>query len=107
MEVPTELDRYTLVILRRPPDPPQMTEEEQDDLQVRHALYQLELKMKGIVMAAGPFDDRWDESFRGMTMYKTGLEETRRIASDDPSVVAGRLTFNLVTWMVPKGQLEP
>ena len=107
MEIPTEFDRYTLVILRRPPNPPEMTDEEIDDLQVRHALYQLELKNKGIVLAAGPFADRWDETFRGMTLYKTGLEETRRIASQDPSMVAGRLTFDLVTWMVPTGQLEP
>jgi hypothetical protein len=51
--------------------------------------------------------EQWDESYRGVTIYKTELEETRRIASTDPMVLAGRLRFDAVTWLVPKGYLEP
>lgn len=106
MAIPTEFDRYTLVILRRPPDAPQLSEEELDAIQRRHLAFNADLQDRGVMLAAGPFEDQWDESYRGVSIYRTDLEETRRIASEDPAVQARRLTFDAVTWLVRKGQLE-
>jgi uncharacterized protein len=105
--IPTEFDRYTIVILRRPPDAPQLPEDELDALQVSHVEFNMQNRDAGLSLAAGPFVEQWDESYRGVTIYKTELEETRRIASTDPLVLAGRLRFEAVTWLVPKGTLEP
>lgn len=41
----------------------------------------------GTIRVAGPFDEQRDVSLRGFSLYQTGsLEETRAIASSDPSV---------------------
>ena len=107
MAIPTEFDRYTIVILRRPPDATPYSEEELEDIQRRHVAFNLDLHDRGIKLAAGPFEDQWDEAYRGISIYRTNLEETRRIAAEDPAVQAGRLVFDAATWLVPKGQLEP
>jgi hypothetical protein len=39
--IPEAFDVYTLVLLRRPPDAPEMSEEELDALQARHLAYDL------------------------------------------------------------------
>jgi hypothetical protein len=36
-------------------------------------------------------------------MYTTSLEEARELASQDPSVVAGRLEVDVFIWWTPKG----
>jgi hypothetical protein len=38
---------------------------------------------------------------------RTGLEETRRLAEEDPSVQAGRMAIEAITWLTPKGELKP
>ena len=105
-EIPTEFDRYTVVILRRPPDAPQLSDEQLDAIQRRHVAFNADLQARGTMLAAGPFEDQWDESYRGISIYRTDLEETRRIAVTDPAVQARRLSFDAVTWLVRKGQLE-
>ena len=107
MAIPTEFDRYTLVILRRPPDAPELSEAELEDIQLRHLAFNADLQDRGIMLAAGPFEDQWDESYRGIAIYTTGLDETRRIATTDPAVIARRLRFDAVTWLTRKGQLAP
>jgi hypothetical protein len=37
---------------------------------------------------------------------RTGLEETRRLAEEDPSVQAGRMAIEAITWLTPKGELK-
>lgn len=101
-----EFDRYTLVILRRPPDALEYPEDELDAIQERHLAFNADLQDRGVMLAAGPFEDQWDESYRGISIYTTGLDETRRIAATDPAVVARRLTFDAVTWLTRKGQLN-
>jgi uncharacterized protein YciI len=101
-----EFDKYTLVILRRSPGAPQYPEEQLEAIQQRHVAFNADLQDKGIMLAAGPFEDQWDETYRGISIYRTDIEETRRIAATDPAVQARRLSFDAVTWLVRKGQLE-
>ena len=55
---------------------------------------------------AGPFRDQPDETLRGLCLYRTGLEETRALAAEDPSVRAGRMSADVLTWLVPEGELR-
>ncbi len=56
--------------------------------------------------AAGPFADRRDETLRGLCVYVTDIEETRRLAAQDPLALAGRLAPEIVTWLVPPGEVS-
>jgi len=101
-----EMDRYSLVILRRPSNAPQMSETEFDALQEKHLAFLQGMRARGAMLAAGPFGDQPDESWRGMCLYTTGIEETRALAAEDPAVLAGRLSVEVLTWLTPKGMLE-
>ena len=47
--IPDAFDVYTLVVLRRPPHAPEMSDAELDALQTRHLAYRAELKRQGMV----------------------------------------------------------
>lgn len=100
-----ELVPTTLVLLRRPADPPAMSEAELDALQERHLAHLAALKEAGRIAVSGPFGDQPDESWRGMCLYRTSIEEARELAEQDPSVVAGRLAVDVFTWWTRKGAL--
>jgi uncharacterized protein YciI len=105
MAIPVNLDSVTLVLLRRGPRAAEFTEEELDHLQERHLAYLDEMRRRGHMVAAGPFSDQPDESLRGICLYVTNLEETRRLAEDDPGVRAGRLTVDVMRWSFLRGEV--
>jgi uncharacterized protein YciI len=100
------MDRYSLVILRRPSGAPQMSEAELEALQEKHLAFLQAMRARGVMLAAGPFADQPDESWRGLCLYTTGLEETRALAAEDPAVRAGRLSVEVLTWLTPAGLLK-
>jgi hypothetical protein len=103
--VPDEFDVYTMVLLRRPPDAPQMSEEELDTLQARHLAYRAELRRAGVIVVNGPLDEQSDITLRGLSIFACGLDEARRLSDGDPSVQAGRLAFDVFEWWVAAGTL--
>lgn len=103
--VPDAFDVYTMVILRRPPDAPDMSDEELDALQARHLAYRAELRRQGVIVVNGPFAEQSDISLRGMSVFACGLDEARRWSDGDPSVQAGRLTYDVFEWWVAAGTL--
>ena len=103
--VPDAFDVYTLVLLRRPPDAPQMSDEELDALQARHLAYRAELKRQGVIVANGPFDAQSDVSMRGLSIFACDLAEAARLSDGDPSVQAGRLAYDVMEWWVGAGTL--
>ncbi len=103
--IPDAFDVYTLVLLRRPADAPQMSEAELDALQARHLAYRAELKRQGVVVANGPLDEQSDVSLRGLSIFACDLAEAARLSDGDPSVQAGRLTYDLMEWWVAAGTL--
>ena len=103
--VPDAFDVYTMVILRRPPDAPEMSEEELDELQTRHLAYRAELRRQGVVVVNGPFGEQSDITLRGMSVFACDLEEARRLTDADPSVQAGRLGYDVFEWWVAAGTL--
>jgi len=100
-----KLDAYTLVFLRRPPDAPTMSDEELDELQQRHLAFNAGLRESGQIVTNGPLIGLLDVSLRGISIYRTSVEETRRLAQMDPSVQAGRLVVEVCTWLMPVGIL--
>jgi len=63
------------------------------------------MRQQGHLVLAGPFQDQEDETKRGFGLYRTDLEETRRLTEQDPAVKAGRLAVEVMTWLTPKGAL--
>jgi len=103
--IPDAFDVYTVVILRRPADPPEMSDEQLDALQARHLAYRAELRRQGLVVVNGPFDEQTDPSYRGMSIFACGSAEAARLSDGDPSVVAGRLAYDVMAWWVGVGSL--
>ena len=101
-----EFDRYTFVLLRRGPRALEMTQQEIDRAQAAHLAHLDAMRQRGVLVAAVPFEDQGDETKRGICIYRTDLEETRRLAAQDPSVQAGRLAIEAMTWLTLKGELE-
>ncbi len=103
--IPDAFDVYTLVLLRRPPNAPQMSDEELDALQARHLAYRTELHRQGVLVVNGPLGEQSDVSMRGLSVFACGLEEAARLSDGDPSVQAGRLAYELMEWWVGAGSL--
>lgn len=103
--IPDEFEVYTLVLLRRPPNAPQMPDEELDALQAKHLAYRSELRRQGLLVVNGPLGEKSDVSMRGLSIFACGLEEAARLSDGDPSVQAGRLAYDLMEWWVGAGSL--
>ena len=104
--VPEAFDVYTLVVLRRPADAPEFSDEELETLQASHLAYRAELAQQGHVVANGPFLEQTDPTYRGMSIFTTDLATAARLSDDDPMVVAGRLTYDVMEWWVAVGTLD-
>jgi uncharacterized protein YciI len=103
--VPDAFDVYTVVLLRRPADGPAMPDAELDALQARHLAYRAKLERDGALIANGPLGEQSDDSMRGLSIFACDLAEAARLSDGDPSVVAGRLTYDLFEWWVAAGTL--
>jgi uncharacterized protein YciI len=103
--IPDAFDVYTLVLLRRPPDAPQMADAELDALQARHLAYRAELRRQGILVVNGPLGEQTDVTLRGLSIFACSLDEAARLNDGDPSVQAGRLSYDLMEWWVAAGTL--
>ena len=104
--IPDAFDVYTVVLLRRPANPPQMSDDELDELQARHLAYRAELRRKGLLVANGPLGEQSDVTQRGLSIFACDLAEAGRLSDGDPSVQAGRLTYDLFEWWVAAGTLS-
>ncbi|MFC8797751.1 YciI family protein [Promicromonospora sp. NPDC057138] len=103
--IPDAFDVYTLVVLRRPPGAPEMSDGELTALQARHLAYRADLVRQGKIVVNGPFDERSDPSYRGMSIFACDLDEAARLSDGDPSIAAGRLAYDVMEWWVTAGSL--
>jgi uncharacterized protein YciI len=72
-----------------------------DALQDAHLASQADLRARGYLVAAGPFDDQDDERLRGISVMSVDPAQARRLYADDPAVRAGRLAVEVMTWLAP------
>ena len=103
--IPDAFDVYTLVLLRRPARAPDMPDDELEALQARHLAYRAELRREGVLAVNGPLDEQSDISMRGLSIFACSLGEAARLSDADPSVQAGRLTYDLMAWWIGAGTL--
>lgn len=103
--IPDAFDVYTLVLLRRPPDAPQMSDAELDELQAAHLAYRAELRRQGLLVVNGPMGEQSDVSLRGLSIFTCGLQEAARLNDADPLVKVRRLSYDVMEWWVAAGSL--
>ena len=103
--VPDAFDVYTMVLLRRPANAPEMSEAALDELQARHLAYRAELRRRGVLVVNGPLGEQSDVSMRGLSIFACSLGEAARLSDGDPSVQAGRLAYDVFEWWVAAGTL--
>ena len=100
-----ELERYSFVLLKRGPRAIEFSDEELNRLQEQHLAHLDAMKEQGRLVLAGPFSDQADENLRGFCLYRTSVEETRRLAESDPSLQAGRMAVDVMGWWTKRGSL--
>jgi uncharacterized protein len=101
-----ELETYTFVLLRRGPRAGEYSESELAEIQRGHLAFLDRMRDEGHLLLAGPFQDQQDETKRGFCVYRSGLDETRRLTEGDPSVQAGRMSVEAMTWLTKKGTFD-
>jgi uncharacterized protein YciI len=106
-EPPMEFDSFFLVLLVRPPNPPDMPKAELDKLQEGHMANMRRLADEGKLFKAGPTEDFSGRNIRGIFILKaSSLEQAKEWVASDPSVKAGRLAPEFLKWFVQKGSLK-
>jgi uncharacterized protein len=97
--VPERFDEHTVVLLVRPSDAPELTEEALDALQVEHLTYLRDLHRRGVLIANGPLTEQTDARLRGISVYGVPLDKALSLARADPMVLAGRLSIEGARWL--------
>ncbi|MEU6078525.1 YciI family protein [Micromonospora sp. NPDC047074] len=99
-------DQHTVVLLARPAEVPELPLDAADRLRDAHLAHHAGLVEQGLVLAAGPFVDTDDEGLCGFVVLSIAPEEARELYHNDPAVRAGRLTAQVMSWMVPEGNVR-
>ena len=101
-----DLVPLTFVLLRRGPRALEYDTAELERLQAGHLAFLESMHAAGHLLVAGPFGDQEDETLRGICVYRTSVEETRRLVGGDPAVQAGRMRAEVMTLWTRRGALE-
>jgi uncharacterized protein len=101
---PGEFDTYQLILLVRPADQPVLDDGARRALGLQHLGHFRKMHAAGYLKVAGPIED--DDEIGGICLYQAeSLEQARRLAEDDPAVLAGRYVVRAMTWYTQKGAL--
>jgi uncharacterized protein len=93
---------YQIVFLRPARDRKAVPKKEMDRILTAHMANIHAMAERGVLLAAGPFEDT-PPTISGIFVMNTSREEALRIASEDPTVTAHRNTVDAMTWTGPKG----
>jgi hypothetical protein len=103
---PHDFDEYTLILLTRPMDAPDLDDAEAASLQRQHLGYLGAMRKSGALLAAGPLEDQPDESWRGLCVYVVKTDVALQLAARDPAVRRGRLAPVALTWKTRRGEIS-
>jgi uncharacterized protein YciI len=95
--------RYTLVLLRRAPNPP-ADGTEPEGLHMAHMQHLGRLQAAGKLVLTGPI--LADDDLRGVSVYAAELAEARALAEADPKVRAGYLMVEALPWVAVPSESE-
>lgn len=98
-----EFDRYTITLLIKNPNAPQLDDEAAAALQDAHMSHLADLHEAGHLLAAGPL---FDDEFRGLSILDIDPDQALALEEGDPAVEAGLYTIKAVPWMVPGGAVR-
>ena len=102
-----DFDRYTIVLLLSPDDPPELSDEEAVRLQDAHLSHLAELHDRGVLLAAGPLGDPSSRRhYRGLSILRCEPDEALRLKGEDPAVRAGVFELEAMPWMLPAGAMH-
>jgi uncharacterized protein YciI len=94
---------YYLVFLRPNPDRKAIPQADRERIMTAHLANIHKMADDGVLVAAGPMEDN-PATISGIFVFKAGsLDEARRIAALDPTVVEGRNTVDVHRWLAPSG----
>ena len=101
------MEKFYLVLLKRPANPAQLEPKALEDLQAKHLAHLNAMYVAGKLVLAGPFDEQKDPALRGLCLYRVAsADEARKLAEDDPMVKARRLEVDVLAWWVEKGAVS-
>ncbi|MEP6698372.1 MAG: YciI family protein [Verrucomicrobiota bacterium] len=104
---PMEFDQFILVLLVRPPNPPEIPKPELAQLQDGHMANIRRLHAEGKLLKAGPTEDQSGRDVRGIFILTTdSVEKAREWVGSDPLIKRGRLVAEYLKWYVEKGSLK-
>jgi uncharacterized protein YciI len=101
-----QFDRYTVVLLLTPPNPPRLDDDATNALQDAHLNHLAELHEAGHLLAAGPLPGEPGRRFRGISLFRGEPDEVRELAERDPAVRAGWFELEVLPWLVPAGAIS-
>jgi uncharacterized protein YciI len=96
-------DRYTITLLIRNPDGPQLDDEAAAALQDAHMGHLAGLHDAGDLLVAGPL---LGDPYRGLSILRVDPDRARELKERDPAVRAGVYTITAIPWMVPAGAMQ-
>jgi uncharacterized protein len=98
-----QFDRYTIALLIRADDGPELDDDQAARLQDAHMTHLADLHDDGALVAAGPL---LGETLRGLSIFDADPERARELAEQDPAVQAGVYSLEVVAWMTPGGAMR-
>lgn len=98
-----QFDHFTIALLILRADAPNLDAEAAARLQDAHMAHLADLHEAGHLIAAGPLSD---EKFRGLSILNVELERARDLKEQDPAVLAGRFSVQVIPWIVPRGAVS-
>jgi uncharacterized protein YciI len=102
-----DFDRFTVVMLVTPANPPELDDEAAGELQDRHLAFLAQLHDAGHLLAAGPAGNPDQKrQIRGISLFRGDSAESRALAEQDPAVQAGVFELEVMPWMMPAGALR-
>jgi uncharacterized protein YciI len=98
-----EFDQFTIALLIRPADAPQLDEDAENALQDAHMAHLADLHEAGHLLAAGPLLGEPGRAYRGLSILAVSPDRARVLKEQDPAVQAGLYRVECLPWLVPAG----
>lgn len=98
-----EFDRFTVALLIRRDDAPELDEGAENALQDAHMAHLADLHQAGFLLAAGPLLGEPGRAFRGLSILAADPDQARVLKEQDPAVRAGVFRVECLPWLIPAG----